>query len=199
MPRQLCGYGRSDWSTKLIRGLTSETAAGFRSRRGPCHDSTLVTPHNAPFSTYKAAPPPPASSSRCSAARRRVAARGAGAAAGDAGDRSSLTATRLPSGRASLAAFRQGLKEAGYVEGQNVAIEYRWAEGQYDRLPALAAELVRRRSDVIACRRRHSRGTGGKGRDMTIPIVFHVGSTRSRLGLSRASADPAAISPALPI
>ena len=53
MPRQLCGYGRSDWSTKLIRGLTSETPAGFRSRRGPCHDSTLVAPHNAPFSTYK--------------------------------------------------------------------------------------------------------------------------------------------------
>ena len=53
MPRQLCGYGRSGWSTKLIRGLTSETPAGFRSRRGPCHDSTLVAPHNAPFSTYK--------------------------------------------------------------------------------------------------------------------------------------------------
>ena len=54
MPWQLCGYGRSDWSTKLIRGLTSEAPAGFRSRRGPSHDSTLVTPHNAPFSTYKA-------------------------------------------------------------------------------------------------------------------------------------------------
>src|SRR5262249_19592114 len=75
--------GRSDWSTKLIRGLTSEAAAGFRSRRGPSHDSTLVTPHNAPFSTYKAA--------RVHHASRRsrgVAARGARAAAGDAGDRS---------------------------------------------------------------------------------------------------------------
>src|SRR6516165_794464 len=55
VPLQLFGYGRSDRSTKLIRGLTSEAAAGFRSRRGPSHDSTLVTPHNAPFSTYKAA------------------------------------------------------------------------------------------------------------------------------------------------
>src|SRR5262249_34571467 len=56
VPWQLCGYGRSDWSTKLIRGLTSEAPAGFRSRRGPSHDSTLVTPHNAPFSTYKVPP-----------------------------------------------------------------------------------------------------------------------------------------------
>src|SRR5262249_47247000 len=80
---QLCGYGRSDWSTKLIRGLTSEAAAGFRSRRGPSHDSTLVTPHNAPFSTYKA--PRVHHAARLAAAA--MAARGARAAASNAGDR----------------------------------------------------------------------------------------------------------------
>ena len=72
-----------------------------------------------------------------------------------------------------LNAFQQGLKEAGYIESQNVTLEYRWAEGQNARLPTLAAELVHRQVAVLVAEELHSRP---KRRLLSIPIVFQVGT-----------------------
>jgi len=74
-----------------------------------------------------------------------------------------------------LAAFHQGLKETGYTEGQNVAVEYRWAQGQYDRLPALATELVSRKPSVIVAVGGSASGLAAKAATTTIPIVFVTG------------------------
>ena len=97
--------------------------------------------------------------------------------------------TASPDGYAPMvAAFRQGLKETGYVEGRNVVVEYRWAEGQYDRVSAMAAELVRRQVAVIVA---NTPGNlAAKAATTTIPIVFSTSGDPVRMGLVASLSRP---------
>ena len=90
-----------------------------------------------------------------------------------------------------LHAFRQGLAEAGYVEGRNVGIEFLWAEGQHSRLTALAAELVSRRVDVIVAPGGAPAALAAKAATTSIPIVFEMGGDPIALGLVESLSRPA--------
>src|SRR5262249_40953718 len=93
-----------------------------------------------------------------------------------------LNATSPDTNADRMRGFRQGLKDNGYVEGENVTIIYRWAEGEFDRLPTLATELVRRRVGVIAAFG-NSAAVAAKTATTTIPIVCNVGEDPVKLGL----------------
>jgi ABC-type uncharacterized transport system substrate-binding protein len=101
-----------------------------------------------------------------------------------------VSARSIDASARHAAAFRKGLSETGYVEGQNVTVEYHWLEGQYDRLPALMADLVRRRVAVIATPGLDVSAQAAKAATTTIPIVFGVSEDPVKLGLVVSLARP---------
>jgi putative tryptophan/tyrosine transport system substrate-binding protein len=107
-----------------------------------------------------------------------------------------ILAAPVPPYTEAVSEIRRGLNEAGLVEGQNVAIEFRWAEGQLDRLPALAADLVKRQVAVIIAVGGTAPLAAAKNATSTIPIVFHMGADPVRLGFVKSSTGRVAMSPA---
>jgi putative tryptophan/tyrosine transport system substrate-binding protein len=89
-----------------------------------------------------------------------------------------------------VAAFRQGLKETGYIEGRNITVEFRWADGRYDRLPTLAADLIRREAAVILTGGGEAPFRAVRAASETVPIVFNIGNDPVQLGLVASLAKP---------
>src|SRR5216683_5197431 len=101
-----------------------------------------------------------------------------------------VTARSAAASERAVAAFRKGLRQTGYVEDRNVIVEYHWLDAQFDRLPALMADLVRRRVAVIATPNNTLVTTTAKAATATIPIVFSVGTDPVKTGLVASFARP---------